>query len=258
MPVKPIYCPSKSDLRGVKRPIGVRGSALSARAENAAGVSANTHYGRGVASVSSPELLVLHAVRLKGMADVDAVVRRFSLDRDLVVELLADFEAQGWIQRVGFADLSGWAITDEGRVENTRRLAAELAETGTRGAIARSHARFLELNGRFLTTITNWQIRPTRWDPMASNDHSDWRWDERVLEELAGLLGLLRPLGGQLAEALARFDGYADRFAAALERADHGKTEWVDRPGMDSCHAVWFELHEDLLASLGLERGQES
>jgi len=24
---------------------------------------------------------------------------------------------------------------------------------------------------------------------------------------------------------------------------------------MDSCHTVWMELHEDLLATLGLERG---
>jgi hypothetical protein len=26
--------------------------------------------------------------------------------------------------------------------------------------------------------------------------------------------------------------------------------------GIDSCHTVWFELHEDLLATLNIERGQ--
>ncbi len=148
--------------------------------------------------------------------------------------------------------------TDAGRIENNRRLAAELAETGTRSAIAASHANFLQLNGRFLTTVTNWQIRPTPWDPMASNDHDDWRWDERVLNDLASLLRSLRPVCGQLADTLVRFDGYADRFAAALDRVDHGQWAWVDQPGMDSCHTIWFELHEDLLATLGLERGQES
>jgi hypothetical protein len=29
----------------------------------------------------------------------------------------------------------------------------------------------------------------------------------------------------------------------------------VTEVGGDSCHTVWMELHEDLLATLGLERG---
>jgi hypothetical protein len=37
---------------------------------------------------SSPELLVLHGVRVKGMADGATVARRFGLDRDGVEELL--------------------------------------------------------------------------------------------------------------------------------------------------------------------------
>jgi hypothetical protein len=28
-----------------------------------------------------------------------------------------------------------------------------------------------------------------------------------------------------------------------------------DGVGEDSCHLVWIQLHEDLLATLGLERG---
>jgi len=31
---------------------------------------------------------------------------------------------------------------------------------------------------------------------------------------------------------------------------------WVDAIGIDSCHTVWFQLHEDLLATLGIPRGQ--
>ena len=29
------------------------------------------------------------------------------------------------------------------------------------------------------------------------------------------------------------------------------------RARIDSCHTGWFELHEDLLSTLGLERGEE-
>jgi hypothetical protein len=31
----------------------------------------------------------------------------------------------------------------------------------------------------------------------------------------------------------------------------------VARPRADSCHTVWMELHEDLLATLRLERGTD-
>lgn len=206
--------------------------------------------------ISPPDLLVLHAVRLKGMADVDAVARRFPLDGDLVEGLLADHEAKGWVQRVGFADLSGWALTDTGRAEDNRRLAAELAETGAEAEVGAAHAGFVQLNARLLTAVTDWQIRPMPGDPMAFNDHSDRGWDERVLDELSRLLSAVRPVCESLVDVLARFDGYTDRFAAALGRVEIGEWEWVDQPGMDSCHTIWFELHEDLLATLGLERGQ--
>ena len=36
-----------------------------------------------------------------------------------------------------------------------------------------------------------------------------------------------------------------------------GQNAWVDGVGVDSCHTVWMQLHEDLLATLGLDRGEE-
>ncbi len=57
-----------------------------------------------------------------------------------------------------------------------------------------------------------------------------------------------------LSDVLARFDGYGTRFATALGRVQAGDHAWVDGVGRDSCHAVWFELHEDLIATLGLSR----
>lgn len=38
-----------------------------------------------------------------------------------------------------------------------------------------------------------------------------------------------------------------------LERIG-GERGWVDRTDVDSCHRVRFELHEDLVATLGLQR----
>lgn len=204
---------------------------------------------------SSPELLALHGVRIKGFANSNAVARRFGMDADQAEELLQDFEAMGWVQRSGFADVTGWSLTGIGRVENERQLAAELTAYDVRGSIEAAHAAFVEENGYLLDAITKWQVRPESWDPMAANDHTDWRWDERVLNSLGGLARALKPISEQLSGSLDRFDGYSDRFARSLARAEEGQKGWVDEPGIDSCHTVWFELHEDLLATLGIERG---
>lgn len=210
-----------------------------------------------MAFVSSPELLVLHTVRIKGTASTDEAARRFSIARTLAQELLLDFEANGWVQHAAFADLAGWSLTDTGRAENERQLSAELDEAGVRSAVAAACSDFVSLNGRFLKAITDWQIRPTSWDPVAQNDHSDFRWDDRVLATLGSLSRKLQPVCLSLTDVLPRFSGYADRFSAALDRATRGNWTWVDKTGIDSCHTVWFELHEDLVATLNLERGQE-
>ena len=204
---------------------------------------------------SATDLLSLHAIRIRGFADTAAAARRFSLDREVTEELLLDHEARGWVQRSSFADLSGWSLTAAGREENGRQLAAELDAIDGRADVAVAHDEFVPLNARFLGAITKWQLRPVPGDPMAANDHTDFRWDDRVFDSLGYLDRRLRPLADGLAAVLDRFGGYADRFSAALGRAVQGERSWVDRTGIDSCHTVWFELHEDLLATLGLERG---
>ena len=211
-----------------------------------------------MAATSTPELLTLHGVRILGMATAAQVARRFDLDPHEVEELLLDAEAYGQVSRASFADLTGWGITDRGRAEDDRRLAAELVEAGARGVVTEAHATFARLNARFLDATTRWQIRPQPWDRMAVNDHDDWAWDERVLDDLASLGRRLEPVGAALAGALERFRGYPERYAAALAKVDNGERKWVDEPRIDSCHTVWFELHEDLLGTLGLERDGRS
>ena len=89
------------------------------------------------------------------------------------------------------------------------------------------------------------------------NDHTDFRWDDRVLGELRTLGGRLVRIEAGLTAVLERFAGYQARYMAALTRAEAGQRVWVDGVGIDSLHVVWFELHEDLLATLGITRGTE-
>ncbi|GAA0615775.1 transcriptional regulator [Kribbella sandramycini] len=188
-------------------------------------------------------LLVLHAVRLLGFADNAAVAARFDLDPAMAGELLLDFQAYGWVSWSEFAGLGGWSLTEAGRAENERLLAAE------RSPVVESvYDDFLPLNGRLQAACTNWQLRPTTADALAANDHTDAVWDEQVLGELAAIAQQLTPLVARLTAVLPRFQGYDTRFQHALAQ------QWVDGTSVDSCHRVWFELHEDLIATLGVRR----
>lgn len=207
---------------------------------------------------SDPVDLSLHAVGLLGFAGADAIARRFDQDSELVREHLLDFEALGWVTHSEFAGSAGWSLTEAGRGEDRRRLAAELDAVGARPAVVDVHARFVPLNARFMEAVTRWQVRPVPGQTLGSNDHTDHRWDDRVLEALGSVGRGLAPLDGDLVNALPRLGGYATRYRDAFVRASRGEYRWVDGLGIDSCHTVWMQLHEDLLATLGLERGPQN
>ncbi|MFI7533900.1 transcriptional regulator [Streptosporangium sp. NPDC049376] len=203
---------------------------------------------------SSPDLLILHAVRVTGFADTPVIARRYGLDTATAEEVLREAESRGWVEHTSFADTRGWSLTEAGRAENERRLAAELSLAGAADEVRDVHRRFLPLNALLLQACTDWQLRPAANDRLAVNDHSDPTWDAGVLHELACVGRALTPLVDRLGHVLTRFRGYDTRFAAALARAQAGDGAWVDRTDVDSCHRVWFELHEDLIATLGLTR----
>ncbi|WP_436536057.1 transcriptional regulator [Actinoplanes sp. HUAS TT8] len=203
---------------------------------------------------STPELLVLHGIRVSGMAGAAAISQRAGIAEEKTTELLEDFEAYGWVTHVAFGDTSGWTLTERGRDEDSRQLAAELDRAGARHAVEQGHAVFETLNGRLVRACTDWQLRPSEGNRLATNDHSDAQWDARVLDELTALDAELTGLIAGLGAVLARLGGYDERFSSALVRARAGEQQWVAGIGVSSCHAVWMELHEDLLSTLGIPR----
>ncbi|MBX9245604.1 transcriptional regulator [Actinotalea ferrariae] len=205
-------------------------------------------------ATSPRDLLVLHAVRITGFGTADVVARRFGLDPAETEEDLLDAEARGWVQHSAFGDLSGWSLTDRGRAEDERRLAAELASVEGADDVRDVHGAFLPLNARLQRACTDWQLRPAGGDALAVNDHADSAWDARVLDELADIDRSLAPLAERLGAVLVRLQGYDARYSAALRLARVGEPGWVDGTDVDSCHRVWFELHEDLIATLGVDR----
>lgn len=207
---------------------------------------------------SPRDLRILHAIRLLGFADATAIAGRAGATDDETLSRLHEAEGCGWAQQFAFADLRGWSLTDEGRAENERQLARERACADPEHRIEAVYREFLPLNVQLLRACTDWQIKPTAEDRFAPNDHTDQAWDERILAELAALSEALTPLVGRLSDVLARFGDYDTRFEAARQRAQFGEHDWVDKTHIDSCHRVWFQLHEDLVATLGIDRGAET
>ncbi|GAB4054600.1 hypothetical protein [Catellatospora paridis] len=194
---------------------------------------------------SSPDLLVLHAVRLKGFAETDALAARFGLDAAQAHEDLLDAEAYGWVTRAAFAGLKGWSLTEAGRRRNETGLREELDRVGAREPVAAVHDDFLPLNGQATQAFTAWQLGSMAAPaPAPTGD---------VLGQLAGIADGLHPLEQRLTAHLIRFDGYHRRFAGALARAAADPV-WITGMEVDSCHRIWFELHEDLIATLGISR----
>lgn len=196
---------------------------------------------------------MLHAVRILGFAPTTSIAHRYDLTIPITEEVLGDDEARGWVTRSTFAELTGWSLTDSGRQENERRLRVErdLVDPGAR--LSPLHGQFRGLNARLLRAVTDWQLYAVD-GRLVPNDHSNVGRDAATLDELAAIADGLRELQVGLSRLLSRFDGYHPRFVAALGRARAGAPAFVDRTDVDSCHRVWFELHEDLIATLGLTR----
>lgn len=198
---------------------------------------------------------VLHGRRLKGFAEPAAVAEvvdvpesdaKSQLD-DLVGERLATYRD---------GRLSGFTLTPGGRAEHARLLSEELDAHGVRAAVHAAYRRFLACNGDLLQVCTAWQLREVDGQSEI-NDHRDEAYDTGVIEQLAVVHAKVHPVCEELAASLARYAHYGARLDTALRRVRAGDRDWFTKPMIPSYHTIWFELHEDLLATLGIERGQE-
>jgi hypothetical protein len=205
---------------------------------------------------SALRVTVLQGLRLKGFAEAPALAALINHPEHVVLDELQRAAAEGLaVRRDG--RLSGWTLTPEGRAQNERLLADELESLGLADDVRQAYERFLVLNGDMLATCTRWQVRHVDGQQVL-NDHGDPDYDHAVIGELGALDEQVQPICAELSGHLARFGHYAPRFATAMERLRAGEHDWFTKPVIESYHTVWFELHEDLLTSLGLERAAEA
>lgn len=191
-------------------------------------------------------LPVLHTLRVRGVADAGTLADRTRLPRAAVEDLLLDAEAAGMVARVPFAGPDDWSLTERGTSHGEALLAAQLDALGARAAVQDVLDGFGPLNERVTAACTRWQLAELGVaGPPADVDE--------VLRDLRGAAGGLAATEARLTAHLSRFAGYHARFTTALDRARHDPA-WITGIDRDSAHRVWFELHEDLLATLGARR----
>jgi hypothetical protein len=208
-----------------------------------------------VTASSDPRLLVLHGFRLKAVASVATVAETSGLHVDRVAAELDRLVDDGLVvHRDG--KLTGWSLTTPGRAEHERLVAAQLDEAGERSTVHDVYERFLRLNRRLLEVCTRWQVREVAGVPQV-NDHLDERYDAAVIADLGSIHVELLAVLDDLEQAIDRFARYRPAFDTALAAVRAGDVDMLAKPVVPSYHTIWFELHEDLLTTLSLERSSE-
>ena len=204
---------------------------------------------------SSPDavLRVLHALRTKGMAEVEAVVRATGLSVGEVGAVLDELGERGWVRYRDGKRAKGWMLLGDGRAEGERLVADEIEASGLRSRVFELYQSFLVLDPELKAACTDFQVRADQ----TLNDHTDPDYDAAVIARLGEINRRVQPVVAELAEAFDRFGHYGPRLEAALDRVLAGDINWFTKPSLDSYHEVWFELHEDLLVTLGIDRAAE-
>jgi hypothetical protein len=110
------------------------------------------------------------------------------------------------------------------------------------------------LNPELLEICSDWQMRSIGGSP-SINDHSDDDYDARVLSRLFRLDDSAQALLVELATTLARFGAYRNRLSVAVQEVMAGNHVYL-ADCLESYHTVWFQIHEDLLTTLGITRGR--
>lgn len=203
---------------------------------------------------SDPDLVVLQTLRCIGFATEDRLASASDFAVDETRRRLAELAGRALVS-TSPGPFGGWALTDDGRLAARRLLDEELSLTGARDLVRGCYEAFLGLNPMLLDVSTDWQMVRIG-DGHMLNDHKDPDHDAKVLDRLIRVNDRAQKICSELAGRLSRFDTYGVRLRASLDRALAGDHAYVT-DNLDSYHSVWFQLHEDLLVTLGISRDEE-
>lgn len=196
--------------------------------------------GSATTAARDGEFAVLHALGVRGFATPAQLTASTGLSNETVEAVLSAAVEAGWAELLT-GRLAGARLTPVGR---SRRLLLLHQGTGAveQSALSGAYDAFLAPNRAFKALTTRWQT------------------DKDLDAVLAGLDGIHSDVTQILGDAAAvspRFGIYQSRLDDAVRRFRGGDEDALSKPMAESYHDIWMELHEDLLVSLGLERGSD-
>ena len=178
----------------------------------------------------------LHALRVKGLAQPEDVERISGVDG--AAALLA-----GLVDADLATAQSGWfAVTPAGRERDSEALRAAVGANAERLAAVYDE-RFLPVNVRFKTLATAWQEQGEQMD---------------LIEEAADVHDLVVAVLDDSAAYAPHLRRYRERLDALMDEFLSGNGAVLTAAVEPSYHNAWFELHEDLIATLGRAREKEA
>jgi hypothetical protein len=205
-----------------------------------------------MAHESEPDLLVLHALRVKGFAEPADVSDATNLAESEAGEKLVAFRDRELVKRRE-GRVSGFLLLPAGKELHATLLEVDLAMADCLSRIESCYAAFLAHNETFKQLCGDWQLRTVNGVQVA-NDHSDAAYDASIAARLAALQPVVADVIDDLAAAMARFAPYSRRLDRAATRFVGGEPSALAQPLARSYHDVWMELHEDFLVTLDRNR----
>jgi hypothetical protein len=193
--------------------------------------------------------LALHGLAIKKHASPKDIAEIVGMDAERVASLLAEAESRGRVARAG----SKFMLTAPAQVALRSEYSRVYADQRASAAMNAAYDDFEKVNTLLKELITDWQTMDVGGAKLP-NDHSNKDLDEKIIDRLGNLHERSEPILKRMAAGLPRVDIYLAMLTAALEKAEYGAIEWVSDARIASYHTVWFEMHEDLLRTLGRER----
>ena len=191
---------------------------------------------------ATSELAVLMALRVHGRSDAARIAAAIGGDAAAAAATLAALAAGGLTIPVARSVPAGAALvalSEDGRARLARLVAEEPID---RAALAALYAgRFGAADRELKARVTAWQLAPDADKPSAR---------DAVMASAATIGGV----AAALAAIVPRLGPYPRRLADAAAAVATGDARFVASPRVDSLHQIWFELHEDLLVTLGRSR----
>lgn len=193
---------------------------------------------------------MLMAVRVQGLSLPDRLAAALDESTEQAGKRAEELVDAGLaMKRTGRVE--GYCLTPDGHTA----LEEALEEEGLRGdeVLADAYERFLPLNDELLQVASDWQVRK-HGGVETPNDHSDAAYDQGVIDRLFALHDKALVVVRRMMKRADRFAPYRARLIDCVERLESGDRAAFTAALAESYHTVWYELHEDLLLTLGLER----